>query len=570
MIFTILIWIYIFFLTITSGHLLYTICIHLIKPDIKSDPSLTELSIFGLIGIGTFLSYFSIFSKIGLFSNVFIISIVLIYFIFQHKEILIYFRKQFQKLTQYSVPVKLVLFLYFILILFAAQSYPKISDTGLYHAQFIQWIANFKIVPGLGNLHGRFGFNNQSFLLEAFFSLSFLKQGFFHLVNSYFLFIISVSLILSFQNIFHSNWIRSILFAGLLVLFQVFYLVSASSPTPDIFSTLGIWFIVMTYLGRITSKDNKNFYWIILLIISFFLITVKLSALPVVLIVFLYLLDPDSPLLRKISLIISLGMIVFIPFFIRNYIISGYLVYPYPYINLFNPDWKIPVPYVYEMKSIISAYARAGDWQTRPFSDWFPIWFSHLSAGFRILSVFILLSPFLTITILILRRNILNFFQSEFRILIICFIAIIFWFFAFPNYRFIYGFLFIYLLITGMILLHYFFYEIRFSGFFNSYKVKFLKFNPARLFYALIIFYPFIFFLKCDYSELNKCIIFPVEYTRVTTKTVSINNFHVNIPTDNTYCWNAPIPCSILQKNIGITNIELRGNELKEGFRVRK
>jgi len=346
--------------------------------------------------------------------------------------------------------------------------------------------------------------------------------------------------------------------------------VSASSPTPDIFSALGICFIVMTYLERIASKDHNKFFWIMVILTSFFLITVKLSALPIVFIVFLFLLEPGHGLAKKVTLIIGSGLIVFIPFFVRNYIISGYLIYPFPSIDLFNPDWKIPVSYVNEMKSVISAHARAGDWQTRPFSDWLPIWYSHLSTGFKMLSVFILLSPLLTGIIIILRRSIRNYFQSEFRILIICFLAIIFWFFSSPNYRFIYGFLFIYLLITGMILLHYFFYEIRLFSFFKRCRERFLKYYLEGLTYALIIFWPCLFFLKCDFNELKKCIVLPFDYKEVTIKTVSVNNFQVNIPVDNTYCWNSAIPCSIIQKDIGITNIELRGKELKEGFRVKK
>lgn len=570
MIFTILIWIYIFLLTTVIGHLLFRICIHLIKSEIKSDPSLTELSMLGIVGIGTYLSYFSIFYKIGLFSNVILITIVLIYILLQPKEILSYFKRQIQKSTQYSGTLKLLLFIYFVLLLFAAQAYPKVSDTGLYHAQFIQWITNYKIIPGLGNLHGRFAFNNQSFLLEALFSFSFLKLRFFHLVNSYLLLILSFSLIFSIHRIIYSNRIRSILYVGLLILFQLFYLISASSPTPDIFSTVGIWFVVMIYLERITSKNNNKFYWVILVFTSFFLITVKLSTLPIVLIVFLYLLEPDSTLKRKIFLIISLGMIVYIPFFIRNYIISGYLVYPYPFIDLFNPDWKIPVPYVHEMKSVISTHAQVGDWQVRTFSEWLPIWFSNLSAGFKILSVFILLSPILTLTMIILSKSIRNFFQSEFRILIICFLAIIFWFFSSPNYRFIYAFLFIYLLITGMILLHYLFCELSLFSFLRRYWEKFLKLYFEKLIYALIVLFPFGFLLKCDFSEIKKSIIYPVEYKEVILKTVSVNNFEVKIPIDSTYCWNAAIPCSLVQNNIGITNIELRGKGLKDGFRVRK
>lgn len=43
----------------------------------------------------------------------------------------------------------------------------KFFDTGLYGAQTIQWLTRFPAVPGLANLHGRFGFNSSMFLLMA-------------------------------------------------------------------------------------------------------------------------------------------------------------------------------------------------------------------------------------------------------------------------------------------------------------------------------------------------------------------------------------------------------------------
>ena len=40
-------------------------------------------------------------------------------------------------------------------------------DSGLYYFQTLRWIRSFSIVPGLGNLHGRFGFNLGIFLIAA-------------------------------------------------------------------------------------------------------------------------------------------------------------------------------------------------------------------------------------------------------------------------------------------------------------------------------------------------------------------------------------------------------------------
>ena len=40
-------------------------------------------------------------------------------------------------------------------------------DTDLYHLQTIKWIEKYPVVPGLANLHGRIGFNNNIFTLFA-------------------------------------------------------------------------------------------------------------------------------------------------------------------------------------------------------------------------------------------------------------------------------------------------------------------------------------------------------------------------------------------------------------------
>jgi hypothetical protein len=570
MISTILIWIYIFFITTLAGHFLLMILKFLIKSDNASDPDLMEMSMFGIIGIGIFLSCFSLFYKIGFTANSILISAGVVYFFLARRSIVSYYKSQIQKLNHIPVIIKVLIFFYFILILFAAQLHPTVSDTGLYHAQNIKWITNFKIVPGLGNLHGRFAFDNQSFLLEALFSLSFLRLQYFHLLNSYLMLILSVTLIMLICKTIGLNHTRSILYAGLLLLLQVFYIKSESSPTPDIFMAVGIWFIFITYFERIPVKGYNKLYWIVIIFTTFFLITVKLSALPVALIFVLFLLESKNALFKKLLLVSILGVVVMLPYFVRNYILSGYLIYPYSIINLFNPDWKIPVAYVNEIKSVISTHAQAGDWQQRLFSEWFPIWYSRLSAGFKILSVYILISPLLIGIIILFSRNIRNIFRRELMVLAICLVAIILWFFSAPNYRFIYPFLFVYLLITCMILLQLLSEKLRDLQFFIIGKKIFCRNLISIFFYALLIISPSWYILKFNYLEIKHSIVFPVDYEKVTINKIQQNDFQLNIPADGNYCWNSEIPCSIFQKDIGITNIELRGEKLEDGFRGRK
>jgi hypothetical protein len=503
-------------------------------------------------------------------ANLILIIACALYFLSKRKAIIPYFKTKIQYSGHYPLIVRILIFIYFLLLLFFALLYPTISDTGLYHAQNIQWIANFKIVPGLGNLHGRFAFNNHSFLEEALFSFSFLKQGNFHLLNSYLLFILSATLILSVWKTTASNPARSLLYAGLLILIQVFYLKSVSSPTPDIFTLAGICFIFITYFERISSAGENKFYWIPVLLVAFFLVTVKLSAFPVALIALLFLLDSDYSLRGKILWITFLGIVVFIPFFVRNYFLSGYLVYPYPSIDFFNPDWKIPSAFVNEMKSVIMNHARTRTWQQMPFNIWLPIWFSRLSTGFKFLSYCLLVSPLLTAAILFISKQVSSSCRKELEILVICFIAIVFWFFSAPNFRFIYPFLFFYVLLTVIILIRFLCLRLSRLGFSGKWKEKFSTFHFSKFLYVLLIIFPAWFLLKFNFREIKRCLIFPAGYRNVPVKTIQINNLRVNIPSDSTYCWNSPLPCSVFQKDIGITNIEMRGKELKDGFRVRK
>jgi hypothetical protein len=570
MIATLIIWIYIFLLTTTFGLLSFRVLNYFLKTKSASLPTLTELSIFGIVGIGISLSYFSIFFKIGLLANLIIFSIVIVYFIIDSGTVLSYLQSQIQNIKKLPVSIKLITGLYVIMILFAAQASPKIYDTGLYHAQFIQWISSFKTIPGLGNLHGRFAYNNQSFLLEAIFNFSFLKLGSFHLVNSYLLLLLSFSLIHSFYKTILSEWLSSVLYLGLLILLQIFHLVFASSPTPDLFSTIGIWFVFIMVLKRDSTDVNYMSYWIILVACTFFLVTVKLSSLPLIFIILLFFINPTGSFIKKILILTGLGLIIFIPFLIRNYLISGYLIYPFPAIDFFNPDWKIPHSYVAEMKSIITSYAQCRDWQERSFSEWLPIWYSDRSLIFKGLSIFILVSPFLMMIILLVRKNILHLFKSEFQVFIICLIAIVFWFVTAPNFRFVYGFLFVYLLIFVTILLHFLINELRILDLSGIWIKNFLKISYPKISSAVLIIFPLIFFINCDFGEIEKSIVFPVEYKSVPLKTVVINNFKVNVPEDNAQCWDACIPCSIFQSNMGITDIEMRGKDFKDGFRVKK
>lgn len=113
-------------------------------------------------------------------------------------------------------------------------------------------------------------------------------------------------------------------------------------------------------------------------LLGVYAITVKLSAAMIILLIII----PVTELIkaknwRKIIQYVLLGIVIVSPFLIRNVMISGYLIYPYPELDLFNVDWKMPKYTLLFDRNEINAWG----WglndiykYNASFSEWFPAW----------------------------------------------------------------------------------------------------------------------------------------------------------------------------------------------------
>ena len=55
---------------------------------------------------------------------------------------------------------------------------------------------------------------------------------------------------------------------------------------------------------------------------------------------------------------VLMGMVVLMSYLIRNYYISGWLIYPFAAIDIFNPDWKVPLSTLQKDSALIKTYGR--------------------------------------------------------------------------------------------------------------------------------------------------------------------------------------------------------------------
>lgn len=471
------------------------------------------------------------------------------------------------------------------LMLLLASSSPFIYDTGVYHIQAIMWIHQYAVVPGLGNLHGRLAFNPNTFNLEAGFSFTeVFKQSIFA-VNSFF----CIALFHYFISLF-TNSRLSIKFLFFLLLVSIFFILylgtRIASPTPDIISSLLPFYIFIRYIEEFfKNKKYKPFansnMIPVLIILSVYLVTVKLSALPLLLFPFLVILK-NKHLLNKNNIVFTLisVLIIILPWLIRNYFLSGYLIYPIREIDIFNPNWKIPLSSVNIERQYIYDWARISlpnyaDVPHMTFFEWFPVWFN-TGITWQILLMLSFVSPIL-VAVLYLRNGNKKNYNDLLIIWLVSYLSTCFWFLTAPDVRFAQS----YIITSALIFL-------LFTDFLIIKFVKFLKFKKyLPLLFVTLIFYKQLEQMCRNQDLINKTSLFmPVEpenriiydvkniliiggkmkfaEKKIQYTSHKIGNFNLIVPVKDDRCYNQPLPCAPDVKE----NLILRGQTLQEGFRI--
>ncbi len=441
MIVTLLIWLYTLSLCYVYGQLF------LKRLPIQADlPATPLIVVVGLIVLTTLASFFSLFFQIGLWFNLLILA---------GATAAIFTRQISAPRSQRPAAwIPLIVLGVALLLLLENATHPPVNpDTNIYHAQAIHWIESFPAVPGLGNLHGRLAFNSAWFISNAIFSLSFLGLGSFHLTAS----VLFLAVMLYFWGGFGQVARREYTPAALLkVLFFpiAFSLLGAelSSPGTDLPVSLLLWLIAVLW-----AESDQPFQPILIVLLAAFVVTIKLSAAPVLLLALVALSTKqfatahtkNTAFSRVFSVysvisvvnftsIICAALVIF-PFLARNVILSGYLLYPVPATGLFSFDWRVPLERAIGEQMSVLAWGRfprldAGRVLAMPLSEWLPKWFKAQTPNRRLIVEAALLSPLLALPGLRLTKRFwlgwLTFF-----------IGTLFWLFSAPDFRFGQGFL---------------------------------------------------------------------------------------------------------------------------------
>lgn len=558
MIVTILIWVYIAGLSFLYGGLGLVFYRKATKEQFGSVP-VSLIVIFGMVILATLGMWFSLFIKLGLLANLFLVAGV---YYLRRQSIIPPFDTKWNW-QQFFISV--IALLVFITVLENSTHTTANADTALYHAQTIRWIENYKVVPGLGNLHMRLAFNSSWLLLNALFSFSFLGDVSFHVLMGFFALFAIFYFLHGGAALLQREYTLSNILSVLLI--PILFYVQGDeikSPGTDLPATLLIWLIVIIWLEFIASTEKKDVYVFILVALAAFAITVKISTFPIIFLalspIFIFWQKKEW---RKIQLLFGTAGFILLPWLARNLILSGYLIFPFPGLDLFNFEWKTPLERVQGAKDGIVGFARSlgKNWVDTPhlsFNEWYPFWFQNHTSNQKLIFQLALYSPlgilyqWLTQNWIERRHQYTKWAFYSLYLVLYC--GLFFWLLQAPSFRFGYGFLVSLILVGYMPLLV------------DIFLLQKRILQPlAILFFTVIVMYTGYFLSNSVKSEpLNMRLLFPMPYSPSDVIDCPLADLQVFCTRDEyRQCHYDAFPCIISLP----PNLISRDGTLQGGFR---
>lgn len=151
------------------------------------------------------------------------------------------------------------------------------------------------------------------------------------------------------------------------------------SPASDYAIMCVVFFIVIRWLELLEQEEESAAPYALLCVAGVYAVTLKLTAG----LILILLAKPAYMLLREkrqkdIGIYLVMGLVTIVPWLVRTVILSGYLLYPFPSLDLFDMDWKIPAAEAALDAAEIRTWGRGinnAALVDLPVWEWFPGWF---------------------------------------------------------------------------------------------------------------------------------------------------------------------------------------------------
>ncbi len=342
--------------------------------------------ITGVVLTTVYAQFFSLFSGIDLAENILLVAICIVIATYYREEL----REDLSDLVR-RLRSRGNIFLYvavFLVIAYATAHGIMHYDTDLYHAQSIRWIEEYGVVKGLGNLHVRLAYNSSAFALSALYSMAFLGGQSYHVMAGFFVLLLAWQC-LDIKHVFTRKYFVLSDFARLAAIYYLFTVFDEIvSPASDYFLAALVFYIVISWLDLNVAHEKSYVPYIHLALLGVYAVTIKLAAAPLLLLslipIYKLVRNRDRHKMRVLAISVLLALIIVAPFLIRNVLISGWLVYPATFIDLFKVAWKVPKGLAQydalEIKTFGRGFTDVTVYGNAPLSVWFPTWFRALNS----------------------------------------------------------------------------------------------------------------------------------------------------------------------------------------------
>ena len=525
--------------------------VHALNRNGQSKTSSTDLYIaIGLCFLTVYAQVFSLFYKVGILACLVLGIITLLFLLYDLKQGLM----KALKLRKDGINAIILVLLFWgtLATIYYTSLSPEHYDTALYHAQAIRWVEEYGVVKGLGNLHFRFAYNSAFIPLQALFSLKWLVNQSMHTVNGF------VACGMLWYAIATDRFLtkeKTVQTSDFLKLAVIIYIVMnrsmLSSPSTDTMALLLVGYIFIKCMEFIENGIQDTNAWIILVILVAWGVTLKLSVVPMAMLVFypVWLIYKDRKWLLEGSLLIAGILTVALPWMIRSVLISGYLIYPYSVIDLFQVDWKMPEAVLNYDKIEIMVWGRAlkdTSLYNMKLWEWFPIWFRSNSTIFNI--IFILAVVAMLVLLFYIARAVKLKENIRAFIYINAITGFAFWFATAPlmRYGLIYSFILVALTVGA-------YSEGRAMKFVNGLFLMIML--PVMVLYLDVFYSQHLWVRQADYEWRDN-----VEK--------EVDGVKVWIPANGDQIGYAVFPSTPYEKMLSV--IELRGDSVKDGFRIKE
>lgn len=312
----------------------------------------------------------------------------------------------------------------------------KDYDAYLYHLQTIHWLQVDPLVVGIANLHQRLAFNSVWFNLQAQLSIS---TFFGYPLATLNVWIVSQTLF----YLVHQSEAKKLLSAKLAeyLLPTLLLILSAADPlyrllrgySPD----APIIVLIILFFHQLILNKKTPEWFITLFLLSVLAIWIKVSALPLIIFVFITGVMNHTMLLKKKGIMLtcmSIFLIWLIVFTGTNIMKSGYALYPVSSTRV-QVYWAESVESVKHLSNIITSWGKiqaidSNYFSTRNF-DWIPTWIQQASTS----NLLVVGNALLCIFLCLLYNSVKGYKETAMYSMFLV-IFLVYWFVLAPDFRF--------------------------------------------------------------------------------------------------------------------------------------